>query len=281
MPSKGVTDRQRVAKAIVAAARTHAQEVGERLQEVLAPAVQEGETLPDLVAFQNILAHHLEMRIAAIVAADEAHLVEQDDDLDPRRRRDQAAETLHSTLVRIRAALSGAFGRDTIRELAGLQQDTALEPVVLLRQANRVLERLREPFLGLPEAQLEGIQVDFGLLADQLQPDLDNLTRAVQDVDRELRETETSLRLKDKALDAFDEAVAGIGRIVAGLDLLAGFSRYAEKVRLSLPARRRRNTEGGDESPPPEDAPEPEGSPEGELPPDSGSFSPPVGSSEP
>lgn len=221
MPSKGVTDRQRVAKAIVAAARTHAQEVGERLREILAPALQEGQTLPDLADFQQVLARYLEMRTSAIIAADEAHLVEQDDDVDPRRRRDEAAAVLSRTLVEIREGLVGAFGRDTLRELVGLQGETASEPVVLLRQANRVLERLREPAFELRTPQREGIQVDFDLLADQLQPALDDLTRAVEDVDRELRETERTLRLKDTSLDAFDAAVAGIGRILAGFDLLA------------------------------------------------------------
>jgi len=155
MASKGVTDRQRVAKAIVAAARAHGQEVGERLQERLAPALEEGQSLPDLVGFQQVLANHL-------------------------------------------------------------------------------------------------------------QPALDELSSAVRDVDLEARKLDTTLVAKDSALDAFDAAVAGIGRILTGFDQLAGLSRFAEKVRLTLPFRRRSNT-GGEELPPGPD--DPEGPPDTELPP--------------
>jgi len=45
MPTQGVLDRQRVAEAILAAARIHAHPVGERMQTNLAAAVAAGETL--------------------------------------------------------------------------------------------------------------------------------------------------------------------------------------------------------------------------------------------
>ena len=40
MPAKGVVDRQRVAEGLIASARTHAQEVGERLQTNLGATVR-------------------------------------------------------------------------------------------------------------------------------------------------------------------------------------------------------------------------------------------------
>lgn len=262
MATKGITDRQRVAKGISATARTHAQEVADRLQEVLTPALEEGESLPDLVGFQQILARYLEMRSDAIVAAEEEHLKEQHDDLEPRRRRDEAAASLVRTLVVIRQVLAGAFGSDTIPELVGLEGSTASEPVLLLRQANRVLQRLQQPLVDLPATRLDGIQVDFTALSAHLQPALDDLTRAVQALDRELRETETSLRNKDLNLDTFDTAVSGIGRVLVGFDLLAGFRDYADKIRLTLPGRRRSNTRGDAELPPPQETPEPQPEPQ-------------------
>lgn len=266
MATKGVTDRQRVAKSVAASARAHSQQVGERLREILTPALEEGETLPDLSAFLHVLARYLEMRSDAIIAAEEAHVEELDDDIEPRRRRDEAAAALSRTLVDIREALAGVFGRDTIKELVGLEGNTASEPVLLLRQANRVLERLQQPLVGLPATKLDGIQVDLDSLAAHLQPALDNLTRAAQEVDRELRETEASLLDKDQSLDRVDEAISGIGRIVIGFDLLAGFPDYADKVRLTVPARRRRNREEEEAPPDPESSPDPETPPDGELP---------------
>jgi hypothetical protein len=47
MSSRSVVDRQRVAADLIASARTHAQQVGERLQTHLAEPLPDGETLPD------------------------------------------------------------------------------------------------------------------------------------------------------------------------------------------------------------------------------------------
>lgn len=269
MPTKGVTDRQRVAKSLAATARAHAEQVDQRLRETLTPALREGETLPDFLAFQLLLARYLEQRTQEIIAADELHLVEQHDDLEPRRRRDQAATDLHDTLVRIREALGATFGREHIRELAGLERGTAQEPVVLVRQATRVLERLRQPLLTSPTMQLEGLQIDLDVLADQLQPALDTLIRALQDVDIEQRQTETTLREKDLSLDVFDAAVGGIGRILIGCDVLAGLPEFAEKIRLTVPFRRRQNIPSDGEPEPTTQVPEtepPEAPPESEPP---------------
>ena len=248
MPSKGVLDRHRVAKALVAAARTHAQEVGERLQEVLAPFVPEGETLPDLSGFQLVLADYLEAQIDAIVQADELHLKELDDDQGPRRRRDEATDALHDTMVALRETLIGAFGAERAGEIHGIDGRTSRDPLTLFRQASRMLERLNDVSLALPPARLGGVQLDLGTLAGELQPALDELAQALGEVDREIRESETTIREKDIALDDLDNAVSSVGRVLTGFDDLAGLSEFSDKLRLSLPARRRR--EGSPEEDP-------------------------------
>ena len=271
MPSKGVLDRQRIAKAIVATARTHAPEVGDRLQEILAPFVPEGETLPDLTRLQLVLADYLEAQIDEIVQADEVHLKELDDDDGPRRRRDDAAATLYDTVVAIRETLAGPFRSQGADAIHGVDGETSRDPVTLQRQATRILERLNEESLELPPARLQGIQIDLGTLAAQLQPALDELGQAIKAVDREVREAETTIREKDNALSAVDTAVSSVGRVLTGFDNLAGFSEFSDKIRLSLPNRRRRDTPPEQESPLPETgdeggSPAPGDAPPNELP---------------
>lgn len=272
MPSKGVLDRQRIGKAIVAAANTHAREVGERLNESLAVVVEEGEILADFTTLKFHLGRYLQMQLDALVAADETHLKELDDDHDPRLRRDDAAETLYRKLIEVREGVSAVFGPDQASALVGIEGETARDPLALHRQANRALDRLRNPEGGLPPQRLAGLQLDTAALADELQPATDQLTQALADVDRELRETETSLGLKTEAMEAFDRAVRGVGRILKGCDELAEYPDFAEKIRLS----RRRGSSGGD--PAEEEGPSEEG-PEEELPPEDegeGSTGPPV-----
>ena len=265
MPSKGVTDRQRVADAIVATARTHAKAVGERLQEILAPAFPEEQGPFDLVAFQEGLARYLEMRTDAIVAADNVHLDEILDDDVPRSRRDEAAAGCYSALVGIRDAIRAAFGRDRSKALLGYEGSTPTDPLVLARVAEHALERLRDLPVEPPPVRFGGVQIELATLADELQPALDELKAALRAVNLENRESEATLRHRDLALDAFDAAVAGIGRIVTGFDELAGFPQFADRIRLTRPARRRRGTPNGDEP-----VPGDEESPEVEVPSSSG-----------
>lgn len=262
MASKGVIDRQRVASEIVAAARTHAQAVGERLQEVLAPAFPDGDGLFDLVEFQHGLARYLEMRIEAIIEADEGHLGELLDDDGPRSRRDEAATVCYRALVGIRDAIRAAFGPEHTKALLGYEGTTPTDPLLVSRLARRALEKLRNPPPELPEVRLGGLQIDLATLADELQPALDELLAALQAVRVEIKEADATLRSKDLELDAFDAAVAGIGRVITGFDALAGFPQFADKVRLTLPNRRRRgNSDEEEPSPDEEESPDVEATP--------------------
>lgn len=275
MASKGVIDRHRVAKIIAAAARNHARDVGTRLQEVLAPAFPDGVPF-DGVQLLDGLGRYLDMRIAAMTEADETHLRELRDDDEPRRRRDEATEELYSTLVGIRQAVLAGFGPEQLKPLLGYVGSTPVDPLVLYRVAGRALELLRTPPAELPPARFTAVQVDLVSLADELQPALDQLTAALREVDDETKTAELTRRSKDLELDAFDAAVAGIGRMVIGIDELTGFSQLADRIRLTLPGRRRRGTAEGDE-PPQEEEPLPEEETP-ELPPTPpGPADPPVG----
>jgi len=273
MASKGVIDRHRVAKVIAAAARNHAREVGKRLQEVLAPAFPDGELPFDGVQLLDGLARYLDLRIAAMTEADETHLRELRDDDEPRRRRDEAAAGLYSTLVGVRQAVLAGFGREQLKPLLGYEGSTPADPLVLHHVASRALELLRTPPAELPPARFTAVQVDLVVLADELQPALDQLTAALRQVDDETKTAELTRRAKDLELDAFDAAVAGIGRVVIGFDELTGFPQLAERIRLTLPARRRRGIPDEDEPLPEEEevtpgaeAPESPPSPEPPVP---------------
>lgn len=246
MLTQAVLDRQRVGESIVSSARTHAEDVGNRLNEELAVILTEGETLPDFVTLQHQLARYLEMRTNALVAADEVHLQELDDDKDPRLRRDEAAEVLLRKLIEIRETLVGVFGAERAAALVGIEGETARDPLRLYRLASRTLERLQAPEPELPPIRVNGVQLDPVLVGQDLQPFLDNLRRAIGDVTRELRETETTLNAKTEALEAYDRAVRGIGRILKGCNELADFPKFAEKIRLTRPGR---SSTGGEEEP--------------------------------
>ena len=87
MPTKGLIDRRRIGNDILHATRTHAREVGERLNQSLQFTVEEGETFPDYLDLQHQLARLLQARVDELTKADRAHLQELDDDQECRGQR--------------------------------------------------------------------------------------------------------------------------------------------------------------------------------------------------
>lgn len=257
MPTKGVIERQRIGRDILAATRTHAREVGERLNQSLQFLVGEGETLPDFVTFQHQMGRLLETRLHALAEADHAHLLELDDDLEPRIRRDEAAAVLYGKLIEVRELTKGFFGTDLANALVGIDGSTSQDPLVLHQQATEAIKRLRSPDPSLPRRRLSSVSFDRNAVADELQPYVDDLGEILDEVKRESRERESSKGLRDEALRRFDTVARAVGRIQIGLDELAGFPHFAERIRLTLPSR---GSRGSDEDPELPEAPAPDDS---------------------
>jgi len=247
MATQGLIDRQRVGRDILHATLTHAREVGERLNQSLQFTVEEGETLPDFITFQHQLARLLESRLNALEKADNAHLLELDDDRQPRARRDLAVDALYAKLIEARELVKGLFGTNLANALMGIDGPTPQDPLRLHTEAREVLERLREPDPELPPRRLSSVLFDRNAVADELQPFVDELGEVLTDLRRESRERESTKNLRDAALRSFDTASSAIGRIQIGLDELAGYPDFAEKIRLTLPGRGRRLPDAEDQ----------------------------------
>lgn len=261
MPTRGLIDRQRIGKDLLHAARTHAPQVGERLNRDLQGVVGEGETLVDFIDLQQHLARYLELRLEALEAADHAHLQELDDDREPRILREAATSALYGKVVEVRELLRGVYGVERANALVGIDGPTSLDPLTLYDQAAGAVERLREPDPALPPQRLESLNLDRTGLAGELEPLVAELGAILEDIQREKRLREATKERRDRALSAFDTAAGAVARIVIGCDLLAGFPSFAEKVRLTLPPRGGRNGGTGEEDeelpqgPPPQEDP--------------------------
>jgi hypothetical protein len=239
MPTKGVVDRQRVAEGLIASARTHAQQVGERLQTHLAVVLDDGETLPDLTRLQLLFARLLEQSLDALVSADEDHLSELDDDLEVRQRRDKATAALRQEILDVRGLVRGVFGADWESQVLGLEGRTAQDPLALQRQAERVVERLRKPGeTELPAPRVPDVDLDLSRIPGRIVAKLDDLEEALSGVDREEREAESSQLGKDQAVEDFDELATGIADTLRGWSRLAGLPEIADRIRLTPPTRR-------------------------------------------
>ncbi len=136
MRSAIVRDREEAARELVTMLQLHGQRVGARLAEVFEPLLEEGETLPDYLLLQRLVARAVHSRLADLLAADDAHraVVEQIEEggeaaeqgpfLQARltkteAERQQAIEAFDETyggFSRVLEALYGLAGEDEIAE---------------------------------------------------------------------------------------------------------------------------------------------------------------------
>ncbi len=250
--SRKVLSRQRAGISLNAAAAEHGDEAGAGLAALLAPYLGEGESVPDLSLFQNLLSRHHAAQIRLLVRFDEAHAAEIDNDAANRRRRDRATENLYQTLTRIRKVIDATCGDGSCSETLGFGGPVTREPLAVLRKAQRVIERIDAPGFRPPVLGLPGLAADPALWRAELAGPTAELEQAVEALAADHREAETSRRNKNQALADYDLVYGRIGRLLEAMYSLAGFPDLAAKVR---PSRRRAVLQGADPAPAPAPAP--------------------------
>lgn len=232
MPSKEVTDRQKSARAVSAAAEAHAAQAAERLAADLKPFLAKGEHMPDAALLLRLLGRGIVAGGDTLAAADLAHEKELTDDAGPRRRRDASRAALYQTAYETRDVVSTQYGAEGLAALS-MTAPAPADPTALAHWVTAAVERLNDPAVKLPAPKRKAVKVDRKALADDLAADLPALTTALSDVDRERREAEATLGDKGKAMEGYDGAFRrGAGALTA-VFRAAGMDDIAAKVRPS------------------------------------------------
>ena len=182
-----------------------------------------------------------------LVDADKAHLDELSDDVGPRLERDDVVGAVRQKLIDIRQLAQVLFGPAHAIEIVAVDGLTALQPEHLWRQAEHTLSRLRSPDLNLPAASTASVTFDPLQLADELEPLVTALRRAIDGVEIDRREAAVTVEAKHETMASHDLLLGACGRIVTGFYLLAGRPDLADRIRVSLPGRRRQRPQDGEE----------------------------------
>lgn len=263
MASKMVADRLKLRKIVVGAVTANAPKVTATLAERLTPLLQEGEVLPDLQLFQELLMRLVQQEGQELVAKDDANLLELLD-INPRDRRDQLAADVYAELVSLRESAVGLYGLEGARKLLGFSGSTAEDPEMLLRQANQAMARLRSADVPTPESRGEGLDIDLRQWPDRVEARVRALEQVLQEIEIERWFGFNTVSDKSGALTRFDFTLGNVTRIMRGFFSLSGLSRAAE---LFFPQRMiRRFGSGSEESLPESSEPAGEDSPPVEEP---------------
>lgn len=252
MPSKQVTDRQKSAAAVIAAARTHAPRAATAVASTFDPFLSKPEKQPDLALLVELSTRTLEAAITRLVQADAAHEAELSDDASPRTQRDTLATALYDDLIELKEVATGLLGSAALA-LLRLEGTTPRDPVVLVRHAEGVVQALQTA--KLPKSRVRGAAFHAKEWAERLTEHTEALSTALGDVAREAREAEGTLIAKNRALAEHDRTFGDVATLVSAVLRMGGEAELAARVRPS-PRRPGQTVElaDGDARPP---APEP------------------------
>jgi hypothetical protein len=232
MPSKQVTDREKSARAVAAAAETHANESATAVAQVLRPHLRSGETLPDLALLVRLAGRYIQAANADLVAADRAHDGELADDSAPRARRDEKAAVLREVIHHARATLESQYGAAGLRVLA-MQHAPPADPSALATYTQSAIAALENDRIALPTPLRRSVSIDRRLLAEDLREHLPALSEALADVARESREAEATLVAKHEAMSRNDAAFSRAAAWITESFRLGGLDDLAARVRPS------------------------------------------------
>ncbi len=139
-----VSDREKSTARVVGTARRFARSTARELRKLLAPELQEGEEMPDLVALQELMASALERHMRRLVTAHDVLSELERQDAELRARRNLAVSLLYHEVGGVRNLVAGRLAPEIARVFLPLEGETSREPLVLLRQADRTVELLRD-----------------------------------------------------------------------------------------------------------------------------------------
>ncbi len=292
MRRKGVSDRLFSGGAVMTAVITDGDNVADRLEERYGSApptlprevtsTADATNLEEFAAafsYRQHLDHlfgDLETAHSGLAAADDEHqgklmLLEE-----LYHQRDEVGDKLQSVYFKVRHTLETLYSETQRRGrrwrrgfvLASVSGVTPRTPRRFLQQVEQTEKFLREPAVEPPSLELNGIQVDFVGLADDLKPLRQHYADLLDGIDRAGKQAEGAMVAKNEAIGQYDRIFGWVTNAFESLFGLAGLEELARRIRPSVRRKGRRAVD--EEDAPQEQASEPsstEPSPEESQPP--------------
>jgi len=206
MSSKQVTDREKSADAVIAAAETHADAIHQSLSALCKDHLRPGEVMPDFALATHLFGRVLGGTKVEMVESDRKNEVELGDDEPARNARDQIRDLLYTTAVEQREVFTGVYGAEfTSTIISGI---TPRDPVVLSRFAQEIIDKLDKA--QLPAPRIKGAMIDKQAIIATLTAQKKALDESVQAVAREVREAQVTQVEKDRSITKHDKTFSKV-----------------------------------------------------------------------
>ncbi|HEX9734073.1 MAG TPA: hypothetical protein VGG06_19045 [Thermoanaerobaculia bacterium] len=232
---------------VTATLRENRDVLGDGVTQLLQPFAGEGQTVPGFSAVVDPMVNLLESLGRDVVLADQGKLDENAVDFVLRARRDAASAELYREIVALKGAVRSAHGPEGVKIL-GFAQELRPDPVLVERQAERLLANLGNPERPLPPARAAGTGIDSEAVRQSLTPKHAALQGVLRLLEGETKGTVTAQLTKNSTMADYRRMIVSLARTVEGLFRLIGRDDLADRIPTAVRRGIRRRRE---ETPPP------------------------------
>ncbi len=229
MASKSFITRLNEADALTSSIEQAADGVGADLEQLWAPVLREGETMPDMALALRLLGRTLAVKRDDMKASN-AGAKELQEHRAGRHLRQATAE-LRQMVIKYRPLIYGPYGAGTLQQHFGITGRTPRNSDALELLVERILKRLRDPEIEHPPNP--GTVKTF---PHEWIPLLEPLLRRLQEARKgaygETREGHGALGGKHRDQEAYDVYSKPLGWVVKGLYAMTGRLELFKKLRL-------------------------------------------------
>jgi len=246
MASKTTLRNKKSATFVAWSARALAEKAGAVLRAKLQSLLAEGETMPEVVFFQELLGRYLEDRSLKLAEVDGRYSEEQRIGRALRLERQRQMVKVQTALRDARYLLDRRIGKDEsslhLKQRSFARRDAAS----LIQLAQEAAVALRDPKVAWEPAALTGVASGSATLAEALETEAGLLQQLSEDQETlQTRLKQAGLQEKAAELEKAKVAIRGAANLLAGLYTFADMPFHAQRVRL----RSRKGPAGEEEKP--------------------------------
>lgn len=227
--SKRPLRAEKAIRVVAATLRENRGVLNDGLTELFRPYLGEDEASPDFSRLPDLMARCLEDTHRTLLSADRTKLDELADDSGLRKRRDALARDLYRELVALKGAIRSGHGAEGVAIL-GFARRLGRDPVVVLRQMQRIVANLGNPERPLPAPKVAGTGVRPEEITRSLEPKVEALRDVLRRLDAELRETDTAQLGKNAALEQYRRVIRSLAGVAVAFFRLIGRDDLADRI---------------------------------------------------
>jgi len=183
------------------------------------------------------LMAYLQSNWERLVAAENAHQKEQDDDVQPRQDRDTHAQALYRGISELRNLVEVVFGKNAL-PLLSLTNLPSRDPDATHLKAEEIVKSYQAG-IKLPAPLIPGAKVDIREPIANLEKTAQALKRALKEVKREEGEFQVTKNARLEALEYYEQAFSGLKNIFYGMTQIAGKKAVGDLMPALIRPRRR------------------------------------------